>query len=100
MSIPKKTTRKKDKESSQNKYSEIHLKEGEVLEITKDMIIGDILIAYPEVLEVMEEMNIHCFACHLSQFESVEEGAIVHGIDPQLLCDKMNETIRAHRKTQ
>ncbi|MBQ4403680.1 MAG: DUF1858 domain-containing protein, partial [Selenomonadaceae bacterium] len=32
-----------------------------------------------------------CFGCHAAQFESIEEGALVHGIDPDKLVEALNE---------
>lgn len=79
-------------------YKEIHLKEGEIVEITADMIIGDVIIAYPEIKPVFDEMGIHCASCYASMRDSIAEGAILHNIDPQKLCDKINKAIKKHHK--
>ena len=49
--------------------------------ITKEMTIGEILRANPEVAPVLMEAGMHCLGCPASQGESLEEAAMVHGID-------------------
>lgn len=49
--------------------------------ITKDMTIGAILQANPDVVPVLLEAGMHCLGCPASQGESLEEAAMVHGID-------------------
>ncbi len=87
---------------SQNEYNvgmeEIHLKPGEIVKITPDMIIGDVIAAYPEIIEVLEKKGFHCIGCYASMYESIEEGALVHKIDPKKLCSTINKTIQKHRK--
>ncbi len=50
-------------------------------EITKDMTIGEILQANPDVVPVLLEAGMHCLGCPASQAESLEEAAMVHGIN-------------------
>jgi primosomal protein N' (replication factor Y) len=76
------------------KYKEIHLKKGEIATITPDMIIGDVIIAYPEAIPAMQEMGMHCVGCFIAMHETIEEGALVHGLDPKKICKKINETIK------
>ena len=49
--------------------------------ITRDMTIGEILMSNPEVAPVLMEAGMHCLGCPASQAESLEEAAMVHGID-------------------
>ena len=41
------------------------------------------------------EAGMGCIGCPHSQMESIEEGAIGHGIDPDLLVEKLNATVQA-----
>jgi len=50
-------------------------------EITKDMTIGEILVTKPEVAPTLLEAGMHCLGCPASQGETLEEAAMVHGID-------------------
>lgn len=49
--------------------------------ITKEMTIGEILNANPNVAPVLMEAGMHCLGCPSAQGESLEEAAIVHGLD-------------------
>ena len=50
--------------------------------ITKDMIIGDILRMDPEMAGVLVAGGMHCIGCPSAQMETIEEAAMVHGIEP------------------
>ena len=50
-------------------------------EITKEMTIGEILRTNPAVAPVLLEPGMHCLGCPSAQGESLEEAAMVHGID-------------------
>ncbi len=59
-------------------------------EITKDMIISQIVMDYPEVVEVFMEFGIHCFNCGAAQFETLEQGVMAHGIDVEEILEDLN----------
>ena len=58
--------------------------------ITKDTTIGEILRIKPEAAPVLMEIGMHCLGCPASQGETVEEAAMVHGIDADELVSRMN----------
>ena len=49
--------------------------------ITKDMTIGEILRANPQVAPILLDAGMHCLGCPSAQAESLEEAAMVHGIN-------------------
>ena len=57
--------------------------------ITKDMIIGDILRMDPEMA------GMHCIGCPSAQMETIEEAALVHGIEPDLLVARVNAFVES-----
>lgn len=59
--------------------------------ITKETTIGDILKIKPEAAPVLMEIGMHCLGCPSAQGETIEEAAMVHGIDADELVKKMNE---------
>lgn len=59
-------------------------------EITKTMTIGEILRTNPDVAPVLMEAGMHCIGCPSAQAESLEEAAMVHGIDIEELISKVN----------
>ncbi len=59
-------------------------------EITKDMTIGELLRTAPDVAPVLMEAGMHCLGCPASQAESLEEAALVHGLNVDDLVAKIN----------
>ena len=55
--------------------------------ISKDMTIAQIMMADPDVVPVLLSTGMHCIGCPASQGETLEEAAMVHGID---IDDLMN----------
>ncbi|MDD6010570.1 MAG: DUF1858 domain-containing protein [Lachnospiraceae bacterium] len=60
-----------------------------MMKITKDMTIGEILSANPEVAPVLMEAGMHCLGCPSAQGESLAEAAFVHGMDIDALLAKI-----------
>ena len=60
-------------------------------EITKDMLIGDILDKEPGLAVFFLEMGMHCLGCPASRGETVEEACAVHGVDADALIARVNE---------
>ena len=60
-------------------------------EITKDMTIGEILRTNPDVAPILMNAGMHCLGCPSSQMESIAEAAMVHGIEPDALVNKIND---------
>ncbi len=58
-------------------------------QITKDMTIGEILAADPRIAPVLMEAGMHCLGCPSAQAESLEEAAMVHGMDIDDLMAKI-----------
>ena len=58
--------------------------------ITKNMTIGEILRTNPDVASVLMEAGMHCLGCPSAQGESLEEAAMVHGMDVNELMSKIN----------
>ena len=61
-----------------------------MVQITKDMTIGEILGVDYGLASVLMSGGMYCVGCPSSQAESLEEAAMVHGIDPDLLLEKLN----------
>ncbi|OQC50900.1 MAG: hypothetical protein BWX56_01211 [Euryarchaeota archaeon ADurb.Bin023] len=61
--------------------------------ITKDMSIGDIVDQYPETVSVFISHGLGCIGCAIAQFETLEEGAMAHGIDVEALLKDLNKSL-------
>ena len=71
--------------------------------ITKDTTIGDIVDKYPQVVETLMELGVHCVGCHVSPFESLEMGFKGHGMtddDEENAVKKLNVVIKKNPHEQ
>ena len=60
-------------------------------QITKDMLIGDILNIAPDSVSLFFEMGMQCLGCPASLGESLEQACMVHGVDADEMVQKLNE---------
>ena len=58
-------------------------------QITKEMTIGEILRTNPDVAPILMDAGMHCLGCPSAQGESLEEAAMVHGMDINDLMAKI-----------
>ena len=58
--------------------------------ITKEMSIIDVVQQHPETLEVFQKFGLGCIGCAAARFENLEAGAKVHGIDPEVMVQELN----------
>ena len=61
--------------------------------VTKNMLIGQLLQIDPNIAAILMRAGMHCLGCPSSQMESLEEAAMVHGIDPDDLVNDINDFI-------
>ena len=64
-------------------------------QISKSTTIGELLMVFPEAAPILMEIGMHCLGCPSAQMESLEEAAMVHGIDADLLVEKINAAKKA-----
>ena len=57
--------------------------------ITKDMTIGEIIRINADVIPVLINAGMHCVGCPSAQGETLEEAAMVHGMDVDDLMAKI-----------
>ncbi len=60
-------------------------------EFTKDMTIGEMLRTNPAVAPVLMSAGMHCIGCPSAQGETLEEAAMVHGMDVDELLEALNQ---------
>jgi len=77
---PTRTTAKQSKEGGKKQPAAI----------TKKMLIGEVLAACPESVPAFLESGFHCLGCGAANWETIEQGAISHGIDADELVKKIN----------
>jgi hybrid cluster-associated redox disulfide protein len=66
--------------------------------ITKENTIEEVVTKYPESVMVFMKHGLHCVGCHVSAFESIEEGAMAHGIDVDALVADLNKITQSKKK--
>ena len=66
--------------------------------VSKDMLIGQLLQIDANIAPILMRAGMHCLGCPASQMESLEEAAMVHGIDSDLLVEKINAAMAAAGK--
>ncbi len=57
--------------------------------ITKDTTIGEALQIDAGVIPILMGAGMHCVGCPSSAGETLEEAAMVHGIDPDMLVEEI-----------
>jgi len=61
------------------------------MEITKDMIIADVLNMDKNVAPVFFNNGLHCLGCPSASGENIEDACLSHGIDADKLVKELNE---------
>ena len=60
-------------------------------QVTKDTMIGELLQIDENIAPVLLDIGMHCLGCPSSQMETIAEAAVVHGIEPDALVDRINQ---------
>lgn len=60
-------------------------------QVTKDTMIGELLQIDENIAPVLLDIGMHCLGCPSSQMETIAEAAMVHGIEPDVLVDRINQ---------
>ena len=61
--------------------------------VTGETLIGEIVTKYPEAVEILLSIGMHCLGCPHSRAESLEEACMVHGIPADQVIEAINEKI-------
>ncbi|MFX1578713.1 MAG: DUF1858 domain-containing protein [Promethearchaeota archaeon] len=61
--------------------------------VTKEMSIGEVVMKWPESAGAFLEHGLMCFGCAAARYETIEQGAVAHGIDVDELIKSINEII-------
>ena len=67
-------------------------------QVNKSTMIGELLQIDQNIAPILLNIGMHCLGCPSSQMESLEEAAMVHGIDADLLVEKINAAMAAAGK--
>ncbi|CAM2867338.1 DUF1858 domain-containing protein [Hathewaya histolytica] len=64
------------------------------MKINKEMTIGEVVRQYPDVVEVLMSFGMGCVGCPSAQSETLEEAAMVHGMDIEQLMNALNDKVQ------
>lgn len=59
--------------------------------ITGDMPISEVIQRKPRTIRYLMTIGMGCIACPSALMETVEEAALVHGFDPDMLVQRLND---------
>lgn len=66
--------------------------------ITKEMTFQEILDKNPDAVMILLEKGMHCIGCGMAGFETLEQGAMVHGLNPDELVEEINNSLDKTKK--
>jgi hybrid cluster-associated redox disulfide protein len=61
--------------------------------ITKEMTFGEVLKKHPETVKIFFQYGMHCFGCHIAVSETIEQGALAHGVPVDQLMGDLNKMV-------
>lgn len=59
--------------------------------LTREHTIGDIIQQYPDAAPLLTDYGIHCVGCHVSPYETLEEGLRSHGMSEEQIDTILSE---------
>ncbi|MEK9628874.1 MAG: DUF1858 domain-containing protein [Nitrospinota bacterium] len=62
--------------------------------INKNSKINEILSAYPEAKRFFNEKEMACSSCFAVNFDTLEKGALMHGLEVNVLIDQLDEFLK------
>ena len=61
--------------------------------VTGDDLMAEVVNLYPEVIDFLGQVDMHCVGCAASQMETVREACRVHGLDTNKVVRQLNRII-------
>ena len=58
-----------------------------------DMTINEVVRKCPKAMAVFERHGMACASCMATQFETVRNGALIHGVDVDRILAELNEAV-------
>lgn len=61
------------------------------INITKDTNIAELVNNYPKAVEILTAFGLHCVGCFASAFDTIGEGAEIHGMIEEEISEMLDE---------
>src|SRR3989344_2263687 len=68
--------------------------------ITKEMSFSEIIEKNPEAIGILMEKGMHCIGCGMATMETLEQGALMHGMNPDELVEEIRKRYEELKKTK
>ena len=65
--------------------------------VTGETLVGEIVTQYPEAVEVLLSIGMHCLGCPASRAESLADACAVHGMPVDRVIEAINAKIAEAR---
>ncbi len=69
------------------------------MEITKESSIKEVLKEFPESSTIFDKHNMACMGCLGAEAESIENGALMHGLDAGQIVAELVEAFEKSKKS-
>ena len=69
-----------------------------IMEITKEMTMGQILGVDPDIAFVLMDCGMHCVGCPSSIGESLADACMVHGLEADEVLDRIQSFLKEKNK--
>ena len=66
--------------------------------ITKKTKFSKIIEKYPELAEVLFSKGMHCIGCPMAMQETLGQGILAHGLDPDKIVKELIEKLGKKKK--
>ena len=63
--------------------------------LDRNIQIGELVMNYPQSVDVLFNHGFHCIGCGLSAYETLEQGALAHGFDDATIEEILSEIKKA-----
>ena len=63
--------------------------------VNKSTMIGELLQIDENVAPILLNIGMHCLGCPSSQMETIEQAAMVHGIDSDMLVEEIQSYLQS-----
>ena len=67
---------------------------GRAMVIHKNSTIKEIISTYPEAKKFFNDREMACSSCFAVNFDTLEKGALMHGLETNALVDELNSFLK------
>jgi len=68
------------------------------MKITKNMTFAQVLEKYPETSDIFFREGMACIGCPMAMQETIEQGCKAHGINIDVMLEKLNKRVKTNNK--